>query len=140
MDDNVAMGVDYWDHIFGVRDAVNRELENQRSAGALRGGLDADVVLYCSPALKALLAQLGDELRFVLITSAATLAALESAPDGAAATELPDLRLQVTVSGEEKCERCWHRRPEVGRIAAHPTLCERCVDNIDGDGEQRRFA
>jgi len=48
--------------------------------------------------------------------------------------------LQVTVSGEEKCERCWHRRPEVGQIAEHPTLCERCVENIDGDGEQRRFA
>jgi len=123
-----------------VRTAVNREMEAQRAAGALRGSLDAGVVLYCSPNLLANLQMLGDELRFVLITSAATLAALESAPDGAAETDMSDLRLQVTVSGEEKCERCWHRCPEVGQIAEHPTLCQRCVENIDGDGEQRRFA
>jgi isoleucyl-tRNA synthetase len=115
-------------------------MEAQRAAGALRGSLDAEVVLYCSPKLQANLQALGDELRFVLITSAASLAALDAAPDDAAETEIPDLRLQVTVSGEEKCERCWHRCPEVGRIVAHPTLCERCVENIDGDGEQRRFA
>ena len=134
------MGREFWQQLMAVRTAVNKEMEAQRGAGALRGSLDAEVILYCSPDLQANLQALGDELRFVLITSAATLAALESAPDGAAATELPDLRLQVTVSGDEKCERCWHRRPEVGKIAAHPTLCERCVENIDGDGEQRRFA
>jgi isoleucyl-tRNA synthetase len=135
-----AMGREFWQQLMAVRTAVNKEMEARRAAGALRGSLDAGVVLYCTPNLQANLQTLGDELRFVLITSAATLAALESAPDDAAETEMPDLRLQVTVSGEEKCERCWHRRPEVGQIAEHPTLCERCVENIDGDGEQRRFA
>ena len=135
-----AMGRDYWQQMMAVRTAVNKEMEAQRAAGALRGSLDARVSLYCSAGLQQQLQSLGDELRFVLITSAASLAPLASAPIDAAETELADLRLQVTVATDEKCERCWHRCPEVGQIVAHPTLCERCVENIDGDGEQRRFA
>jgi isoleucyl-tRNA synthetase len=135
-----VLGRDYWQQVMAVRAAVNREMEAQRAAGVLRGSLDAEISLYCSADLQQKLQALGDELRFVLITSAATLAPLESAPADAAETDSPDLRLQVRVSGDEKCERCWHRRPDVGQIKAHPTLCGRCVDNIDGDGEQRRFA
>ena len=135
-----AMGREYWQQVMAVRTAVNREMETQRAAGALRGSLDARVSLYCSAELEAKLQALGDELRFVLITSAASLAPLAAAPEAAAMTELPGLRLAVAVEDAEKCERCWHRRPEVGSIVAHPTLCERCVENIDGDGEQRRFA
>ena len=134
------MGRDYWQQMMAVRTAVNKEMETQRAAGVLRGSLDARVSLYCSAGLQQQLQSLGDELRFVLITSAASLAPLASAPIDAAETELADLRLQVAVATDEKCERCWHRCPEVGQIVAHPTLCERCVENIDGDGEQRRFA
>ena len=135
-----AMGRDYWQQLIAVRAAVNKEMETQRAAGVLRGSLDAGVTLYCSADLQAQLQALGDELLFVLITSAATLMPLASAPTEAAPTEVPDLSLQVTVATDEKCERCWHRRPEVGQISAHPTLCGRCVENIDGDGERRQFA
>ena len=135
-----AMGRDYWQQVMAVRSAVNKEMEARRAAGELRGSLDAQVTLYCSPELEAMLAELADELRFVLITSGAKLAALETAPAEAAATELDSLRLGVQVSTDEKCERCWHRRPEVGSSHKHPTLCVRCEENIDGDGEQRHFA
>jgi isoleucyl-tRNA synthetase len=138
--DDIAMGRDYWQQAMAVRTAVNREMESQRAEGVLRGSLDAEVVLYCTPELLARLDSLGDELRFVLITSKATLAALGSAPADSAETELEGLRLQVAVSTDEKCERCWHRRPDVGQIADHATLCGRCVENIEGDGEQRHFA
>ena len=135
-----TMGAAYWQQVMAVRAAVNREIEVQRAAGLVRGSLDTDVTLYVAAPLQALLASLGDELRFVLITSGATLASLDSAPTEAAATELPELRLQVHVSPAEKCERCWHRREDVGRHTQHPTLCGRCVDNVDGPGEQRHFA
>jgi isoleucyl-tRNA synthetase len=135
-----AMGREYWQQMMAVRAAVNKEMEARRAAGELRGSLDAEVSLYVAPELEQLLQALGDELRFVLITSAARLAPLAEAPEAAADTDLGGLRLLVEVSSDEKCERCWHRRPEVGRIAEHPTLCERCVENIDGDGEVRSFA
>jgi isoleucyl-tRNA synthetase len=124
----------------GVRDAVNREMEARRAAGAIRGSLDATVTLYCDEALAADLDALDDELRFVLITSGARVAPLDEASAEAAETELPGLKVHVEASGDEKCERCWHRRPDVGSVAAHPTLCGRCVENVDGPGEQRRFA
>jgi isoleucyl-tRNA synthetase len=138
--EGVAMGRDYWQQVMAVRSAVNKEMEARRGEGELRGSLDADVTLYCDAALAAALQALGDELRFVLITSGAQLQTLDAAPEAAAATELAGLRLQVSAAADEKCERCWHRRPEVGQIAEHPTLCARCVENVDGDGELRRFA
>ena len=134
-----AMGRDYWQRLMTVRAAVNKEMETQRAAGLLRGSLDAEVTLFCEESLLQDLTALGDELRFVLITSAATIAPISAAGD-AAETELEGLRLLVSVSQDEKCERCWHRRPEIGEITAHPTLCHRCVENIEGDGEQRDFA
>ncbi len=137
---NEAMGRDYWRQLMAVRAAVNKEMEARRAAGELRGSLDAVVSLYAEPALLAQLQLLGDELRFVLITSAATLAPLADAPAEAAATELAGLRLRVSASELDKCERCWHRRPEVGQVAEHPGLCGRCVENVYGDGEQRRYA
>ena len=134
------MGRDFWRQVMAVRAEVNRELENQRTGGSLRGSLDAEVKLFCGPELHQLLARLGDELRFVLITSEASLAELAEAPALAAATEMEGLKLQVTKSEHGKCERCWHRRKDVGSHPHHPALCDRCVENVDGAGETRYFA
>jgi isoleucyl-tRNA synthetase len=137
---NDSMDAGFWDQLISVRTAVNKQLEVLRGAGELRGSLDAKVTLYCDGRLAERLASLGDELRFVLITSEATVADSASAPDDSAATEVEGLRLMVRASDAEKCERCWHRRPDVATDAAHPTLCARCVSNVQGPGEERRFA
>ena len=78
------------------------------------------------------LAQLGDELRFVLITSAAQILPISEASE-AVNTDVEGLAVHVAKVEHEKCDRCWHRREEVGHIEAHPTLCQRCVDNVDGE-------
>ena len=137
---DTVMGRDYWQQLMTVRDAVNAEMEVQRSNGVLRGSLDADIVLYCAPELLATLEALGDELRFVLITSSASLCALDRAPSAAAVTEVPGLALSVQASVNEKCERCWHRREDIGVNDEHPGLCGRCVENVYGDGELRDYA
>jgi len=135
-----AMGRDFWERVTAVRDAVNKAMEDQRAAGRLRGSLDAAITLYCAPELLALLEALGDELRFVLITSAARLKPIDDVSADAASTELAGLRLRIDAVTDAKCERCWHRSGDVGRVAAHPVLCGRCVENIEGEGEQRRYA
>ena len=135
-----AMGRTFWQRMMAVRAAVNKAMEAQRAAGVLRGSLDAEVTLYCSTQLSEALLALGDELRFVLITSAATVQPLDTAGADAVSTELPELRLQITVAADEKCERCWHRSPSVGHGTAHSTLCDRCIENVDGEGERRHFA
>ncbi|WP_373067794.1 zinc finger domain-containing protein, partial [Thioalkalivibrio sp.] len=89
-----------------------------------------------------LLERLGDELRFVLITSEARLA-MGATPEGAHGAELNDgtaLGVVVHKSEQPKCVRCWHRRPDVGEHAQHPELCGRCVSNVEGPGETRRLA
>ena len=135
-----AMGRGFWQRVMDVRAAVNKAMEAQRAAGVLRGSLDATVILYCAPELHDILLALEDELRFVLITSAATVKPLDAAGADALHTDLPGLQLQILVSTDEKCERCWHRSSSVGHSTEHPTLCDRCIENVDGDGEQRRFA
>ncbi|HLT05555.1 MAG TPA: isoleucine--tRNA ligase [Pseudomonas sp.] len=130
----------YWERIQAVKGAVNKELESLRAAKAIGGSLQAEVTLYGEADLVDQLARLGNELRFALITSTVSLAPLAEAPADAVATEVPGLKLKIVKSAHAKCARCWHHREDVGQHAAHPELCGRCVDNIEGAGEERRYA
>ena len=135
-----ALDSAFWNQMMSVRQQVNKALELRRAEGVLRGSLDASVTLYADSALAQQLRALGDELRFVLITSEVTVADWELAPKEAMDAEGLALRIVAEPASSEKCERCWHRRPDVGEHAAHPTLCGRCVSNIEGPGEVRHFA
>ncbi|MDN7134629.1 isoleucine--tRNA ligase [Pseudidiomarina terrestris] len=130
----------FWQQLLEVRDAVNRALEQARRDDVIGGSLQATLTLYAKPELAAQLQRLDEELRFVLLTSAAVVEAVDTAPEDATATEVAGLSVKVTKTSYEKCERCWHHRPEVGTIAEHPGLCQRCVTNVDGAGEERHFA
>ena len=129
-----------WSQVIKVKTAVAKQLEGMRKEGVIGSSLDAEVTLYCDERLLAVLQPLGDELRFALITSYATVAALADAPASAAGTEVDGLKVAAVTSAHAKCVRCWHHRADVGADATHPDLCGRCVDNVDGDGEERRFA
>ncbi|MHB1215017.1 MAG: isoleucine--tRNA ligase [Thiobacillus sp.] len=120
--------LDRWTRIRAVRAEVQKELEAVRVAGAIGSSLQADVTLHAGPDTQALLAPLGDDLRFVLITSQAQLVAAETD------------RVEVTPSTAKKCERCWHYRDDVDAHADHPGLCGRCVSNLYGAGEARSHA
>jgi len=130
----------FWDEVMAVKVAVNREIENLRKEKVIGGSLQAEVTLHSDAALADKLARLGDELRFVLITSQAGIAPLDAAGPDSVATELPSLKLSIVKSSHTKCARCWHLRPDVGSHAAHPELCGRCIDNIEGPGEVRKHA
>ncbi|MGH8148376.1 MAG: isoleucine--tRNA ligase [Steroidobacteraceae bacterium] len=132
-----------WPALMALRRDVLRELEGLRNAGAIGAPLDAEVDIYCVPAEYERFDALGEELRFVLITSQARVHRTSTAPAGAvAATEAAREGVWVAVKPSEaqKCVRCWHRRPDVGAHAEYPELCGRCVENLSGDGERRRFA
>jgi len=138
MQDDDKFGRDYWTEVKQAKIAVNKEFEKLRKE--IGGSLKAEVTLYCDQRLQNVLEPLGDELRFVLITSKAELATIDTAPESAVETELAGLKVVIKAAEAEKCERCWHYVDSVGTIEAHPTLCTRCVENIDGDGEVRHFA
>ena len=137
---NSAMNDDFWKRIRVVRDAVNKEIENQRGKGVIGSALEAEVYLYCEANLQNNLLQLEDELRFILITSKAQVLSFSNAPQDVIQTEVPGLAVSIVKSQAEKCERCWHRRQDIGSNKKHPTLCIRCVENVDGAGEIRLYA
>lgn len=130
----------YWENLLTVRNEVNKVIEQARRDKRIGGSLEAEVTLFADATLTEQLTHIGDELRFVLLTSEAKVLPLVDATSDAVETELVSLKLVVNATTAEKCERCWHHREEVGTIEAHPTLCHRCVTNIEGDGEVRLFA
>jgi isoleucyl-tRNA synthetase len=129
----------YWVLIAQVKDAVNKMLEAKRGSGEVGGSLGAEVILFCADELQKKLELLGDELRFVLITSTAEVRNITQATD-ADSTEVNGLQVSVKKSTHVKCARCWHHRADVGVNSAHPEICLRCVENVDGKGESRRYA
>ncbi|MFU8798220.1 MAG: class I tRNA ligase family protein, partial [Gammaproteobacteria bacterium] len=120
-----------WEQIIIIREAVNKELEAQRNKGLIGSALEAEVTIYCKKDTYNILKKLGDELRFVLITSYARLKEVESEEAE---------KILIKPSTDEKCARCWHHREDVGSHPEHPALCDRCIINIDGKGEIRQWA
>ncbi|AFI84160.1 isoleucine--tRNA ligase [Methylophaga nitratireducenticrescens] len=135
-----ALSMADWQQLFSVREAVAKELENKRNQGEVKGGLTAEVNLYAEDKLLEVLNKVGDELKFVLITSSAKRFVMADKPERAIHTSLTDLAVDIQASANARCERCWHQTEDVGSHTDHPELCGRCVENVDGDGETRRFA
>ncbi|HET9329971.1 MAG TPA: class I tRNA ligase family protein, partial [Steroidobacteraceae bacterium] len=130
-----------WDALMRLRGDVTRELEKLRDTGAIGAPLDARVEVYCTGAEYARYAALGPELRFLLITSEAHVHEVAAAPPQAVPAVNAGAGVWVLAqpTAEPKCVRCWQRRGDVGTNAAHPQLCGRCILNIEGPGEQRRY-
>ena len=127
-----------WQKLRGLRSDVMKLLEELRVAGKIGSSLAGEVDIYANGESHAFLKSFADDLRFVFITSRATVnngkngAALPSSVDG--------VGIKVSASNYRKCERCWHYRADVGADAAHPEICGRCVANLYGTGEPRAYA
>jgi len=113
--------------LIALRDAVRKELEGLRVAGAIGSSLQASVTISANASAYVALLPLADELRFWLQTSAVRV------EPGV------EFCLAVTASTDLKCDRCWHYQPDVGQHPGHETICGRCVSNIEGPGETRRW-
>ena len=124
---NAAL-MDKWGNIQQIREIANKKIEDKRTEGLVGASLQAELIIHCDGAAYDALASLGDDLKFVFITSKVTLAKGEG------------LTVDVKASAATKCERCWHYSDDVGHNPAHPTLCGRCDSNLHGDGEVRHFA
>jgi len=117
-----------WNRIRAIRDLANKQIEALRAEGQVGSSLQANLVITAPAEDHALLASLGEDLKFVFIASAVTLQPGEA------------LAVQAVPSTDAKCDRCWHWRPDVGADPAHPALCGRCVSNLFGAGEPRVHA
>jgi isoleucyl-tRNA synthetase len=120
-----------WARIRALRAESARVLETLRSEGGIGSSLQAEVEVRAAGELYDDLAALGDDLRFVLITSNATLVRVETEAEQG---------VSAKASALQKCARCWHYRADVGVNPAHPELCGRCDSNLHGDGEVRSHA
>ncbi|WP_426287146.1 isoleucine--tRNA ligase [Luteibacter sp. E-22] len=131
----------WWSTLLAIRETASRVLEGMRKEGQIGASLDATLTIHADIATQAALAESASELRFFFITSEVTLAPLEGRPVSAERVELDGAEVYVSaaVSDAVKCIRCWHHRPDVGVDPAHPEICGRCVENVTGQGEDRRW-
>ena len=119
-----------WKRIREIRAEVTKKLEEVRASGAIGSSLQANVTVTAGGEDHALLASLGDDLKYVFITSSATLRAGEAGP----------VIVAVAPSADPKCERCWHWRADVGSVPRYAAICGRCAATLDGREEPRRHA
>jgi isoleucyl-tRNA synthetase len=139
---SAATAID-WPLLLSLRASVVHELEALRVAGRIGAPLQAEVDIYCSDELYPRLNALGDELRFLLITSAARVQRVATAPAGATLASTVTgggVWLRVQPSEHKKCVRCWHHCSDVGSHSEHPEICGRCISNLAEPGATRRFA
>ena len=129
-----------WTHLQAIRDEVNKALETARQAGIIGSSLAAKVIVYANPTTQRVLARLKNELRFIFITSCASVCSLDDRPKDGVLNDTLGVAIHVEASEALKCARCWHRCDDIGEHTDHPALCLRCVGNITGDDEIRHFA
>ncbi len=147
LDDAGALTASEWSRILELRRCTDKRLEALREAGTIGSALDAEVELFCADEDREILHKLDGELRFVLITSDVAVCAADARPadavgGGDTVGGGDGVWVRAVASGADKCERCWHRRADVGDDAAFPGVCARCAENLrdGGDGEERLHA
>ncbi|NRA62168.1 MAG: isoleucine--tRNA ligase [Psychrobium sp.] len=138
LSDDEQLNIEFWEQLQGVRNAVNKVMEQARRDDVIGGSLAANVTIFANEALATNLKKVESELRFLLITSQVTVIAGQPS-EAAVATDIEGLSVLVEASAGEKCERCWHHLEDVGVSSEHETLCGRCITNIEGDGEVRHY-
>ncbi|CUX96104.1 Isoleucine--tRNA ligase [Candidatus Gullanella endobia] len=130
----------YWKTFFQIRNEINKIIEQARTDKFIGSSLEASVTLYAQPYFATLLRELRDELYFALLTSNAVVADYTDASDDAVQCEgLKGLKITLKRADGEKCPRCWHYKMDIGQHFAYPEICGRCVINIAGSGEERKF-
>jgi isoleucyl-tRNA synthetase len=129
-----------WPALIALKTNVSRELERFRAAGIIGSSLEAEITVFAPEALAARFAALGDELRFLLITSYATVVPSDSPPETASKVSEEGVWIEVKPSTHAKCVRCYQLRADVGSSPNDPEICARCVSNVHGPGEARHFA
>jgi isoleucyl-tRNA synthetase len=131
----------YWADLLAIRTAAARLLEGMRNASAIGASLQAEVTVYADAATRARFAEVADELQFFFITSELSFVDVAEKVEDAHHVEIDgaDVWVAARPSTETKCIRCWHYRPDVGLNPEHPEICGRCVSNIEGPGEDRRW-
>jgi isoleucyl-tRNA synthetase len=128
--DDAALTAEQFDRLLALRDQVAKVLEPMRASGEIGAALDAEISLRCGVSDQNWLAPLAEELRFLLISGDVAVLADDAAQQ---------VVVEAATSSKVKCVRCWHHRADVGTDPEHPEICARCVSNIEGPGEDRRW-
>ncbi len=135
-----------WAMVFIIREAVSKQLEQLRNQGKIGSSLNATVSIYCQDDVYTSLSKLDQELHFTLITSDVGLHVIKAGQvitdvDNAVLAEgLEQVWIVAAASSHDKCTRCWHYKEDVTQHTDHPELCGRCIENVDGKGEERHYA
>ncbi|UDG79912.1 isoleucine--tRNA ligase [Candidatus Steffania adelgidicola] len=130
----------YWQTLLRVRCETNKIIEQARAKKYIRSSLEACITLYAKPELAASLSELGDELHFALLTSHAVVVNYSDAGDDALQCQgIQGLKIRLSKAKGQKCSRCWHYETDIGQHTEHPKICGRCISNVLGEGEKRKF-
>jgi len=118
-----------FERLLALRDHVAKVLEPMRASGEIGAALEAEIELHAGTADQIRVSPLVDELRFLFISGDVSVVPYQG----------EESRVVARPTTKPKCVRCWHHRADVGSHPEHPQLCGRCVSNIEGPGEDRKW-
>lgn len=136
---NAELNADFWQYMQQMRNDVNKAIENGRNQKLFAQSLEVEVTIYAKPEAMAYIERLDEELRFVFLTATVHCIPAETWPAEAWVSESEHYAVAVHKTTAKKCTRCWHHVEEIGVNAEHPEICPRCIENLYGKGEQRRY-
>ena len=132
--------IDIFDCLYEIKPNVSKLIEEARNLNTVGSSLECCLDITCNAALYRILESLKDELKFVFVVSECNLKGGTESDNYDFSHDNFKLSIRITKSSNEKCERCWHLNESVGKIDKAPTICQRCFDNVHGDGECRTYA
>ena len=114
-----------WEKLVSVREAVNKALENARSAGVFKKAQDTEITISVAEQKDADFLNSVDLAALCIVSKAA---ATTEAVEGERAEDcLIPCTIAVAFSQAPKCVRCWNHDAGVGADHDHPELCPRCA-------------
>ncbi len=113
-----------WNKIIDLKEEVSKKLEEARMEKVIGHSLNAKVTLYTNDDKYEQLMKDADLLATVFIVSKVEVENNKREEDN-------EIGIKVEVADGEKCERCWMYSDTVGKDHTHPTLCKRCIDNLE---------
>ena len=108
--------------LLDLRALVLKALDEKRKAGDIGSALEAGVTIKTSDVKKIVYLN----SKRSLLESVFIVSSVEIKEEGS-----PDWTIEVKKAIGDKCGRCWNYRVDVGKDVAHPTICGRCVAQVN---------
>ncbi|MFI4846951.1 MAG: isoleucine--tRNA ligase [Candidatus Makana argininalis] len=130
----------FWKIIIKIRNEINKIIEIKRKNKIINSSLESCIILHAKPYIYNILKKLGNEIKFIFLTSKVLLSNYDNSDFNSIKCEnIEGLKINIIKIKGKKCPRCWHFENNNNYKKKYSDICKRCILNTLGSGEKRKF-